>query len=124
MDRHTPRPLQVYSRRVPCVHVAAPQAVVASQKAHVPAPLQLPEVPQVDCVWAAHSLSGSVPEVMGPQMPSGPAPLRALLQAMHVLAQAVSQQKPSRQLPLRQLASAVQARPLAFFATQVLALQK
>src|SRR5580692_8486593 len=76
-----------------------------------PAPSHMPSNPQLVCVSAAHSLSGSLPAVTGRQRPSA-APVLALAQALQRPAQAVSQQTPSTQNPLRQSVAALQRPPL------------
>ena len=58
----------------------------------------MPSRPQLLAAWLAHSLSGSVPARTGAQRPLA-APVLVIEQAVHRLLQAVSQQKPSTQLP-------------------------
>jgi hypothetical protein len=83
--------------------------------------LHIPDVPQVEEACAAHSFCGSVLEEMGAQTPFGELPpLSALLHAMHAPVQAVSQQKPSTQLPLVHCEPEVQAPPLVWSGWQVL----
>jgi hypothetical protein len=49
---------------------------------------------------SAHSFCGSVPFARSPQTPSAPEPFKTAEQALHVPAQAWSQQTPSTQNPL------------------------
>jgi hypothetical protein len=65
---------------LPSTHVAAEQTVPVAYRAHAPAPLHRPLVPQVLAPWSAHSLSGSVLAVMDAQVPSGE-PVLAAVQA-------------------------------------------
>jgi hypothetical protein len=80
-----------------------------SGAAHPPAPLQTP------APW--HSLSGSNPKPTSPQTPFAPLPFFWALHARHEPVHDVSQQNPSTQNPLWQLAFAAHAAPLGL--TQV-----
>jgi hypothetical protein len=79
-----------------------------------PLPLQVLPTP--------HSLSGSLPMGITPQVPSTP-PVRTASQARQVVVQAVAQQTSSTQKPLRHSPGSVQASPAGFFAVQVMPLQ-
>ena len=114
-EAHVPLPSQWLAKTAVFPEQEAPTHVVpAGQSRHAPAPSQLPSAPQVFCVMAVHSLSGSTPAEMNPQAPSRPAPFLAVVQAWHVPVHAVSQQTPSAQWPLAQSVSTLQPRPLAF----------
>jgi hypothetical protein len=87
-------------------------AVVARQ---APAPLQRWPFSCCDAaqVSAGHSLSGSLPSAIGPQVPSAPDPFLVAVQARQSSVHALSQQTPSTQWALAQSTSALQGSPLA-----------
>jgi hypothetical protein len=114
---HTPAPSQA-----PAVVAVPPEhtlhAVPEGQRSHAPA-LHLPSVPQLAEAVAAQSPRGSVlPSVALAQVPFAP-PVRAAEQAWQAPAQAVSQQKPSTQEPLRHWSAAAHAAPFACLGAQV-----
>ena len=80
-------------------------------------------MPQVDWAVAAHSLSGSVPAMMGPQVPSAPLPFFAAVHAVQIAAQAEPQQTPSAQKPDVHCDADEQAAPLASAGAQTPAVQ-
>jgi len=109
-----PAPSQVRGGvALPALHIPPAQVVPAGQSAQAPAPLHMPVIPQVLTSLAAHSLSGSVPITMAPQVPSARLVL-ACEQAMQVPAQAMSQQTPSTQFPLTQSVATEQAEPICW----------
>jgi hypothetical protein len=55
-----------------------PHEVPDAKSWHDPAPLHWPVFPHVAIASAAHSLSGSLPALIGPQVPSAPAPFFAI----------------------------------------------
>jgi hypothetical protein len=59
--------------------------------------LQVPSVPQLVAPWSVHSLSGSVPAAIGPQVPLDPVPFAATLHAWQMPPQGESQHTPSTQ---------------------------
>ena len=78
------------------VHDSVEHAVPAIHLRQAPAPSHMPSSPQLEASAAVHSLSGSLPAVMGRQRPSA-APVLVLAQALQRPVQAVSQQTPSTQ---------------------------
>jgi hypothetical protein len=96
---HVPAPLQACVFRTVPWHVGIPHIVPSAQSWQAPAPSQKPSVPHVDWACAEHSLSGSVPAVMGPQVPSAPPPFLAIEHAWQRPVHAVAQQTPSTQKP-------------------------
>ena len=96
---HVPGAVQTLGRLSLPTHEGAPQPVPLAQYAQAREPSHWPLVPQVLCACAAHSLSGSELTSMAPHTPSAPRPFFSALHASHVPAHAVSQQKPSTQLP-------------------------
>ena len=81
-------------------HDGVPHDVPTGHVAHARFPSHWPVSPHVDAGCPAHSESGSVPEATAPQTPSAPVPFFDAEHASHAPAHAVSQQKPSTQLPL------------------------
>jgi len=74
--------------------------------------------PQEDGSWSAHSVSGSAPFAMNPQMPSSPCPFFACEQARQAPTQSVMQQTPSMQKrPAEQLACTLQGDPTPAWGT-------
>ncbi len=116
---HTPRPLQARPICWPALQVVAPQATPEAYSLHAWLPSQFPFFLQVMAPSSAHSPSGSVSTFTAPQTPLAPAPFLVTEQASHVPAQALSQQKPSTQLPLVHCDAEVQLLPLAWSAWQV-----
>jgi hypothetical protein len=113
-----PAPLQVsVSDAIEAAQDAALQTVPLGQSRHVPAPLQLPSVPQLDAALGAHSLCGSLPAGIDPHVPFDP-PVSAALHALHVPLHALLQQKPSTQLPLVHWLAPPHMLPLPSLATQ------
>ena len=106
----------------PLLQVVAPHAVPCGCSAQAPAPLHVPMVLQVVDAVLAHSFCGSVALAIGPHTPLFPEPLIAALQAVHGPVHAVSQQKPSTQLPEAHCVPVVHAAPLAWSGWQVLSL--
>ncbi len=115
-----PRPLQAWPVCVPAAHVVAPQATPAAYCLQAWLPSQSPFFLHVVAPSSAHSPSGSVSTLIAAQMPFAPEPFLVTEQASHVPAQALSQQKPSTQLPLVHCDAAVQPLPLAWSLWQVL----
>ena len=76
---------------------------------------QMPEPLQL--VAPAHSLSGSVPAAMLPQVPLAPLPFFTALHAWQRAVHVVLQHTPSTQKPLAHCAETEQAVPLACAAT-------
>jgi hypothetical protein len=74
----------------------APQLVPAGATWHWPAPLQVPSLPQGGLAVQRPS---APPLTTAAQVPSG-CPVRALVQALHAVLQALLQQTPSTQAPL------------------------
>jgi hypothetical protein len=108
-----PVPLQVRAGvKVDPVQVAATQVVPAAYRRHAPAPLHWPSVLQAAVPRSAHWLSGSVPNGTLVQVPTVPASAHD----WQVPPQAVPQQTPCAQLPVRHSPPAPQATPLAFLA--------
>src|SRR6185437_833463 len=96
-----PDPLQVSAFcSTPAEHDDALHTVPEAHSAQAPEPLHEPLVPQVEAADAPHSLSGSVPLLMSPQVPSTPLPFLAAVHAWQVPVQAVLQHTPSTQSPL------------------------
>jgi hypothetical protein len=120
---HVPVPLHACVLTTVPWQVGLPQAVPDAHSSQAPAPLHAPSVPQVDGACMAHSLSGSVPAVMAPQVPSAPLPFFAAVHAWQRPVQAVLQQTPSTQEPDWHCAAVEQAAPLASGAVQTPALQ-
>jgi hypothetical protein len=104
-------------------HDSGAQVVPRIHRRQPPAPSQVPSRPQLEAGSAGHSLSGSVPAVIGRQRPSA-APVREAEQAAQEPAQADSQQTPSTQKPLVHSADPPQAAPFAFTDTHWPAMQK
>jgi hypothetical protein len=96
--QQTPSVQKPLAHSVPWLHGAP-----VPSSAHDVLPLQL--------AAPAHSLSGSVPTMMLPQVPSVPWPFFAAEHAWHVLVQALLQQKPSAQKPLVHSEEMVQGEP-------------
>src|SRR5262249_49930690 len=118
---HVPVPLHVpWVVCVPAEHDAKTQTVPDTYFRHAPAPSQVPSRPQVLTAAAVHSLSGSAPATMKPQVPSAPAPFFAAEHAWQNPVHVVLQQTPSAQTPLVHSLAAAHARPVAFFAAHVL----
>jgi hypothetical protein len=94
---------------VPAEHdPAAPQGVPGATCSQLPAPSQLPSLPQLA---AAHWPVGAArPAVMLAQVPSA-TPVSAWVHAWQVLPQAVLQQMPETQFPLAHCVLAVHAMP-------------
>lgn len=113
-------PLQVRALvSVPKAQVAGAQLVPLAYNSQAPAPLHDPVCPQVDAADDVHSLSGSVPRVIAPQVPLAP-PVFAALHASQSPAHAVLQQKPSTQFPEVHWLLAVHAVPVESLGTQAL----
>jgi hypothetical protein len=100
------RPAKV---RVVPVHPAVWQAMPAGYFSQLPAPSQVPSVPQLDAPVSWHLPRGLVPRSAGMQLPIVPWPA----QVRQSPVQALSQQTPSTQKPDLQSCAAVQASPLA-----------
>jgi hypothetical protein len=81
--------------------------------------LQLPSRWQVVAPSFGHSLSGSVPALMLPHVPSAPLPFFVAEHAWHAPLQALSQQTLSTQLPLWHWDAEEQVAPLAWSGWQV-----
>src|SRR5262245_19830400 len=73
--------------------------------------------------WSVHSLSGSVPILIGPHAPSMPAPFLIAVHASQVPVHARSQQTPSTQMLLVHSWLDPHMAPSAFFARQSMPLQ-
>ena len=101
------------------VPLPVPHSVPTAQYAHAPDPSHEPFLPHVVFDSCGHSLSGSVLAPIAPHTPSVPPPFFAALHATHVPAHAVSQQKPSTQLPVAHDVAAVHDAPVASFAWHV-----
>ncbi len=95
----------------PPTHDCAAHTVPNGWSAHALMPLQTPVIWQLDAASCAQSLSGSWPFATGPHTPSRPWPFLVAEQASQVPEHAVSQQKPSTQLPLVHWLVAVHALP-------------
>ena len=80
---------QTLSTQLPDKHVPPAAHAAPSGLPHAPLPLQT-SVP-------AHSLSGSAPDAIGPQVPFAPEPFLAALQAWQAPPHATLQQTPSTQ---------------------------
>jgi hypothetical protein len=76
------------------------QTVPLAYLRQAPAPSQDPSVPHEPTPESVHSLSGSLPAVMGPQVPSAPLPFFTVVQATQVPLHALLQQTPSAQKPV------------------------
>jgi hypothetical protein len=118
-----PAPSQVPSDVwVEPLHVSPAQTVPCVQRRQAPAPLHWPSSPQVETASCAHSLSGSVPPMIGPQTPSAWAVL-AFEQAAQLPLQAVLQQTPSTQEPVVHSPLPEQAAPCALIGTHTVPAQ-
>jgi hypothetical protein len=91
-----PEPLHSEPVTVPFAHVVAAQGVLAEALTQELEPLQVSPVAQLRGT-VEHSLSGSVPAAMLPQVPFAPEPFLAALQAWQVPLHAVLQHTPSTQ---------------------------
>ena len=117
---HVPEPLQseaAVSVCVPSLHDAAEHTVPETYFRHAPMPSHMPSLPQLGAPASVHSLPGSVPPLIGPQVPSAPCPLMAAVHALHVPEQEVLQQTPSATKPLVHSFAPPAELPLDFFAT-------
>jgi hypothetical protein len=95
-----PAPLHVLGGwYVETLHDSPMQAVPAVHLRQAPAPSHMPSWPQVDVACCAHSLSGSVPPMIGRHRPSAAA-VFAFEQAAQLPLHADSQQTPSTQEPV------------------------
>jgi hypothetical protein len=106
-------PLPLHERvdvSVEPVQVAAAHCVPEAYTRQPPAPLHEPSVPQVDAPWSVHWFSGSVPVGTLVHVPSVPASAHD----WHVPAQAVPQQIPCVQNPVRHSVPEAQAMPVGF----------
>src|SRR5215471_17790879 len=105
-------------KKLPLLHIAAPHGVPFGQRSHWPAPSQNPSWLHVAGSMASHSLSGSVPALMGAQVPFAP-PVFAAEQAKHRPGQPVLQHTPSTQALLLHSLPPAHVAPLAFLAVQL-----
>jgi hypothetical protein len=100
---HFPKPSQelpvtaLWAAPVPSVHWVAPQAVPALCSAQAPEPLHMPSRPQVVEDSDAQSLPGSVPALIGPQIPLAPDSLSDAAQAIQTSPHCALQQTASTQ---------------------------
>src|SRR6185295_10440433 len=70
---HVPEPLQrSWFDWTPALHACAAHCVPEAHFSHAPPPSHEPSWPHVDCAEELHSLSGSDPALMAPQVPSAP----------------------------------------------------
>jgi hypothetical protein len=118
---HTPWPLQV--RAVVAifdVHMAGAHSVPLGQFRHWPLPSQNPSNWQLAAAEGAHSLSGSLPAGMAPQVPEVDKPVFSLTQALHFPPQELLQQTPSAQNVLAHSTAKAHWLPRAFLAAQVI----
>jgi hypothetical protein len=123
---HAPEPLHVEGFVcvvVPAGHVPAAQTVGDGHLLHAPAPSHAPVVPHVLAAWVAQSPPCALPAPTTPHVPSG-LPVYVFAQALHFVAHAVLQQKPSTQAPLAHPADVVQVAPCARATQVLLALQR
>jgi hypothetical protein len=118
-----PEPSQVWVLSTEPWQSEEPHGVPEAKSWQAPEPLQLPVWPQLFWACAAHSLSGSAPAAMGPQVPSEPEPFLLAVQALHRPVQAEPQQTPSTQKVEEHSLPAPHAAPSTLGAWQVLPTQ-
>ena len=102
---------------IPLLQVELPQLLPATCNRHAPAPLHMPSCPQALPVSTAHSLSGSVPALIGRHFPSCP-PVFKAEHAMQLPLHALSQQSPSTHDPEEHSLLVLQVVPFAFVSWQ------
>jgi hypothetical protein len=121
VEQVPPVPLQVGAGvNSATVQMAFPQTVLDGYFWQAPAPSHEPFVPQLAAPRSVHSLPGSVPAAMGPQVPSvpGPVPLRDAVHPWQRPPQATLQHTPSTQFAFVHSTEAPHATPLAFLGVQ------
>jgi hypothetical protein len=93
------------------LQLAGAQGVALAYSRQLPVPSHAPSVPQLEAPWSAQWASGSCPAGTVEQVPLVP----VSAQDMQVAVQAVWQQTPCAQIPLRQSGPAAHAAPSGSF---------